>query len=65
MQPVRPPLEDADLVVQALDEAKGYLVLGTAVEGDAVPVVLDYPGEPLVGFEALPLERLTPLVQLG
>ena len=41
-QAVRAPLYDADLGVEALDEAEGDLVLGLAVGRDAIPVPLDH-----------------------
>ena len=50
------PLHDADLVVHALDESQGDLVLRLAVGRDAVPVPVDHHGELLVGLQALPLE---------
>src|SRR6266540_3864869 len=52
---VGPPLEDADLVVESLDQAEADLVLGSAVGGDAVPVALDHGRELPVGREPLPV----------
>jgi len=40
-QAVGPALEDADLVVEAFNEAEGDLVLGLTEGGDAVPVPFD------------------------
>ena len=54
-QPVRPALDDADLVVESLDEAQGDLVLGATVGRNPVPVPLDQVGELLVRLEPLPL----------
>ena len=59
------PLQDADLVVEVLDQAEADLVLGAAVGGDAVPVALDHRGELPVGPEPLPLEALLPAVEEG
>src|SRR6266545_1938112 len=59
------PLEDADLVVEALDQAEADLVLRPAVGGDAVPVPLDHRGELPVGLEPLPLEGLLPALEEG
>jgi hypothetical protein len=44
-------------------EAERDLVLGFAIGGDAAPVALDHVGEALGGFEALPFEALTPVVE--
>src|SRR3989442_343279 len=60
---VGPALDDAHLVVEPLDEAEGDLVLGGTVGRDAVPVTLDHLRELLVGLEALPLERLAPVLE--
>jgi len=62
-QAVCATLEDADLVVESLDEAERDLVLGFAVGGDAVPMAVDHVGEALVWLEALPLEAGTPVVE--
>jgi hypothetical protein len=40
---VGPTLEDADFVVEPLDESEADLVLGVAVGDDPVPVPLDHP----------------------
>src|SRR3970040_1734941 len=62
-EPVRAALEDADLVVQPLDEAKGDFVLRSAVGRDPLPVPFNHRGELLVGPQALPLERCPPVVE--
>ena len=62
-QPVGATLEDADLVVQALDEAERHLVLRVAVGGDAAPVSGDHRGKLLVGAEPLPFQPGAPLVE--
>src|SRR2546421_4970785 len=51
---VGPSLDDADLVVDPLDEAQGHLVLLMAIRRDSVPMFLDHPGKLLVRLEALP-----------
>ena len=61
MQAVGSALDDADLVVQSLDEAEGDLVLGLAVGGNAVPVPLDQGCELLERLQALPLELGAPV----
>ncbi len=61
MQAVGSALDDADLVVQAFDEAQGDFIFGFAVGGNAVPVSLDQGGELLIGFQALPLELRAPV----
>ena len=63
VQSIGSTLEDADLVVEALDEAERDLVLWLAVGGDAVPVALDHVGKALFGLEALPLEAGAPVVE--
>src|SRR6266851_5911005 len=62
-EPVRAALEDADLVVQSLDEAERDLVLRAAVGRDPLPVPLNHRGELLVGPQALPLERRPPVLE--
>src|SRR5229473_1759380 len=62
-EPVRAALEDADLVVQSLDEAERHLVLRAAVGRDPLPVPLNHRRELLVGPEALPLERCPPVLE--
>src|SRR5919198_660062 len=62
-QSVRTALDDADLVVEALDEAKRDLVLGPAISGDPIPMTLDHLSELLVRLEALPLEARLPVVE--
>src|ERR1700674_5202454 len=59
------PLQDADLIIEALDQAEADLVLRPAVGGDAVPVPLDHRGELPVRLEPLPLESLLPAVEEG
>jgi hypothetical protein len=54
------PLEDTDLVVESLHQAKAHLVLRVTVRRDAVPVAVDHRRERLVGREPLPLEALCP-----
>src|SRR6266536_580851 len=58
-------LEDADLVVEPLDQAEADLVLGSAVRGDAITVALDHGRELPVGREPLPLQALLPAVEEG
>jgi len=62
-EPVGAALEDADLVVQPLDEAERDLVVRAAVGGDPVPMPVDHRGELLVGPQALPLERRPPVLE--
>ena len=61
-QAIRPPLEDADFVVEALDEPERNLVFGLAVSGDSIPMTLDHFRELLVGLQALPLEAGLPIL---
>ena len=60
---VRTALEDAHLVVEPLDKAECDFVLDSAVGRDAIPVTFDHLRELLVGLEALPLERLAPILE--
>src|SRR6266545_3250441 len=62
-EPVRATLEDADLVVQPLDEAERDLVLRATVGRDPLPVALNHRGELLVGAQALPLEGRPPVLE--
>src|SRR6266851_9854530 len=62
-EPVRAALEDADLVVQPLDEAERDFVVRTAVGRDPVPVPVNHRGELLVGPQALPLQGGPPVLE--
>src|SRR5688500_310057 len=62
-QTVGTTLEDANLVVQSLDETERDFVLGAAVRGESAPVTLDHVGEAFVGRETLPLELRAPVVE--
>ena len=62
-QTVGAALQHADLVVEALDESQSNFVVGMAVGHDAIPVFLDHGGELLVGFQALPFQRGSPVVE--
>ena len=53
----------ADLVVEALDEYERNLVLGSAVSGDAIPMTVDYLGEPLIGCDSLPRQARSPVLE--
>ncbi|HWX58287.1 MAG TPA: hypothetical protein VN024_07235 [Bradyrhizobium sp.] len=55
--------KNADFIVQAFDESERDLVLRFAIGSDAVPVAVDQVGEALVGFEALPFETGSPIVE--
>ena len=56
-------MEDADFVVEALDETERDFVLGFAPGGNAVPVAVNHIGEAFVGFQALPFETGAPVVE--
>jgi hypothetical protein len=62
-QPIRSPLDDADLVVEPFNEAERHFVLGLAVSSDALPMTINHVGELLVRFEALPLEAGAPVLE--
>src|SRR5215470_4830471 len=62
-QAVGASLNDADLVVEPLNESKRDFVLRFAIGGDAVPMAIDHVGELLVGLQSLPLERRPPVVK--
>src|SRR5882724_6793565 len=62
-QAVGAPLDNADLVVESLDEAESDLVFGVAVGRDAVPMPLDHGSELFVRLESLPFERVAPIVE--
>ncbi len=56
-------LDEADLVVDALDEAKADLVIHFAVGDDAVPMPLNQGGELFQGLQALPSQLSFPVVE--
>ena len=56
-------LDRADLVVQTLDEAKRNLVVRVAVGHDAMPMRFDHGRELLIRLEALPFERVPPILE--
>jgi hypothetical protein len=56
MQSVGAALDDADLVVQTLDEPEGDLVVGMTVGGNAIPVPVNQLGKLLVRLQALPFQ---------
>ena len=62
-QPVRAPLDYANLVVQALDESQRYLVLRPAVSSDPIPMSIDHRGEFLERLEPLPLQAVAPVLE--
>ena len=63
VQTVGSALDDADFVVEALDEAKCDFVFRFAVSRDAVPMSLYHLGELLVGIEPLPLQLFAPAIE--
>src|SRR3954454_16962413 len=62
-QSVGTALDDPDLVVQALDESEGNLVLGLAVRSDSVPMALNHLGKLFVGLQPLPFEGGAPVLE--
>ena len=56
-------MDDADLVVQSLHEAKRDLVLWFAIGSDSIPMTIDHLSEFLVRFEPLPFERSAPVLE--
>ena len=62
-QSVCATLDDADLIVQTFNESERDLVLGLAVGSDSIPMPIDHLSEFLVGFEALPLQARTPVLE--
>jgi len=62
-QPVCSSLDDADFVVEPLDEAQRDFVLRFAVGGDAIPMTVNHVGELFVGLQSLPLERCAPVFE--
>ena len=61
--PVRPALDDANLVVQALDESERDLVLRLAESGNPIPMTLDHLGKLIKRLQSLPLERRSPVIE--
>src|SRR5207248_4290577 len=62
-QSVCTSLDDADLVVQPFNETKRNFVLGFTVGGDPIPMSIDHLSEFLVGFQALPLQARSPVLE--
>lgn len=60
-QAVGSTLKEADLVVEAHDESGRDLVRGLAVGGNAAPMALDDPAEPMEGLKPLPAQRRAPV----
>lgn len=58
---VSPALDDPDLGVEVLDEAKGDRIFRLAVGSDAVPVPVDELSELHIGLQALALDRGFPV----
>lgn len=56
-------LDDADFVIEALDKAQRYFVLGGAVRGDAIPVAFGQRGELLKWGEPLPAKSAAPCLE--
>ena len=56
-------LDDADLVVESLDKAERDLVLRSAVGSDTLPMAIDHLGELHVGWQALPLGAIAPVLE--
>ena len=63
MQSVGAALDQADFVVQALDEPEGDLVVGMTVRGNSIPMPVDQLGELLVRLQALPLQLSAPVFE--
>src|SRR5437667_2401118 len=56
-------LDDADLVVQPLNEPERNLVLGLAVSSDSIPMAFDHCRELFIGLESLPLQCGAPVLE--
>src|SRR5215470_14414551 len=62
-QAVRASLDDADLVIQPLDESQGHLVFRLAVSSNAVPMIVDHLGKLLIALQSLPFEACPPVLK--
>ena len=62
-QPVGATLEDSNLIVQPFHEAKGNLVVGVTIRGDAVPMPFHQLSKLFVGFAAVPLQGGPPILK--
>src|SRR5690349_11348402 len=60
-QPVGPPLDNPNLIVQPFHESQGNLIVGMTICSDAVPMSVHQFGKLFVGLEALPLQRGSPI----
>jgi hypothetical protein len=63
LQPIRPALDDANLVVQPFDEAERHLVLRFAECGDPIPMTPDHFRKLLVWLQPLPFEAGLPVLE--
>src|SRR3970282_2344732 len=57
------PLDDTNLVVEALDESQRHFVFGSAVSGNAIPMTFNHLGKFLIGSKPLPFERRLPVLK--
>ena len=62
-QAVRASLDDADFVIQPLDEPQGHLVFRPAVSSNAVPMTIDHLGKLLIALQSLPFETCPPVLK--
>jgi len=62
-QPISAPLNHPDRVVQSFYKAKRNLVLRLAVSRDALPMPVDHVSKLLVGFQPLPFQTVTPVLE--
>ena len=62
-QAIGSTLNHSNLVVQSFNEPERDFVLGFAVGGNPIPVPLNQLGELLVRFQALPFQRIAPVIK--
>src|SRR5215831_3485010 len=60
-QPIRAPLDEPDLVVEALHEPQRHFVLRMAEGGNPLPMTLDQLGKLFIRLEPLPLQGRLPI----
>ena len=63
METVGATLEHADPVVKALYKAQRHFIPRLAVSRDTFPMTIDHTGKFFIRFQALPFERLLPVLK--
>ena len=62
-QPISPTLDNTNLVIQTFYKPEGDFLFGIDVCADPLPVAFSHLGELFVGFEPLPLQGGSPVIE--